>query len=81
MRSKALRPDLLKYLRKHRLENKFQRQLGTLVKDFHHPSLHVEILAPRFRKVYSFRIDRKYRAIFVVRNSEVLIIDINDHYQ
>lgn len=81
MRSKNLRSDLLKYLKRHQLENKFQRQLGILVKDFHHPSLHTEILEPKLRKVYSFRIDRKYRAIFIVRHFEVEIIDINNHYQ
>lgn len=81
MRSKNLRSDFLKYLKRHQLEKKFQRQLGILVKEFHHPSLYTEILEPKSRKVYSFRIDKKYRAIFVIINSEVEIIDINDHYQ
>lgn len=81
MRSKNLRSDLLQYLKRHQLEDKFHRQLGILVKDFHHPSLHTEILNPKSRKVYSFRIDRKYRAIFLIVDSEVEIIDINDHYQ
>lgn len=81
MKNKALHTALLKYLKSHGLENKFNRQLSVLLKDFRHPSLHTEILEPRSRKVYSFRIDRKYRAVFVLRNSEDLIIDINDHYQ
>jgi len=81
MQSKDLHPNLVKYLSKHRLENKFYRQLNILLKDFRHPSLHTEILEPKFRKVYSFRIDRKYRVIFVIRNAEVAIIDINGHYQ
>lgn len=81
MQSKDLSLDLLKYLKRHHLENKFQRQLNILLKDFRHPSLHTEILEPRSRKIYSFRVDRKYRAVFVIRNSEIVIIDINDHYR
>jgi plasmid maintenance system killer protein len=80
MKSKDLHSDLTKYLKKHSLENKFKKQLAILLKDFRHPSLHTEILEPRFRKIYSFRIDQKYRAIFIIRNGEILIIDINDHY-
>lgn len=81
MKAKSLNLELLKYLRKHGLEKKFNRQLLILQDNFRHPSLHTEILEPRSRKVYSFRIDIKYRAIFVVRKGEVEIIDINDHYQ
>lgn len=81
MQSKNLRSDLVKYLKTHRLENKFFKQLNILIKDFYHPSLHTEMLHPKSRKVYSFRIDRKYRGIFIIVNSEIEIIDINDHYQ
>ena len=81
MRIKDLHPDLLNYLKRHNLENRFKKQLNLLLADFRHPSLHTEVLEPKFRKIYSFRIDQKYRAIFIIRNGDVLIIDINDHYQ
>ncbi|MBI2590988.1 MAG: type II toxin-antitoxin system RelE/ParE family toxin [Candidatus Blackburnbacteria bacterium] len=81
MRTKDLRLDLVKYLKKRRLENKFQKQFDLLLQDFRHPSLHTEILEPKYRKIYSFRIDQKYRAIFIVKEGKILIIDINDHYQ
>lgn len=80
MQSKELHPELLKYLKKHNLETKFQKQLKLLLLDFRHPSLNTEILEPRSKKIYSFRVDKKYRAIFVVQNSKIVIIDINDHY-
>ena len=81
MKAKPLNLELLKYLRKHGLEKRFNRQLSILQDNFRHPSLHTEILEPRSRKVYSFRIDIRYRVIFVVRKGEIEIIDINDHYQ
>ena len=81
MKSRDLHEKLVKYLKNRKLENKFKRQLHALLQNFRHPSLHVEILEPKSRKLYSFRIDKKYRAIFIILNSEIVIIDINDHYQ
>ncbi|HAP66741.1 MAG TPA: hypothetical protein DCQ99_02770 [Nitrospinae bacterium] len=47
-----------------------------------HPSLRTELLEPRNMRIWSFRIDRKYRAIFIFREKDTVeIIDINDHYQ
>ncbi len=81
MRIKPLDTRLTRYLKKHNLESKFKRQINLFQNNPRHPSLHTEILEPRHRKLYSFRIDRKYRATFVIKNSEAKIIDINDHYQ
>lgn len=81
MTSRDLHPDIGQYLKKRNLEKKYKKQLELLLQNFRHPSLHTEILEPKARKIYSFRIDQKYRAIFVVRKGEVLIIDVNDHYE
>lgn len=82
MKIKILRADLLKYLKKHNLENKFNKQINIFLQNPKHPSLNTEILEPKSRKIYSFRIDRKYRVIFgLTKNEEVEIVDINDHYQ
>ena len=81
MEIKPLNPRLLKYIKIHDLEYKIKRQLSTFQKNPRHPSLNTKILEPKHRKIYSFRIDRKYRAIFVIRHSEAEIIDINDHYR
>lgn len=81
MKAKPLNPELLRYLRKHNLQKKFDRQLSVLQNNPRHPSLHTEILEPKSRRIYSFRVDLKYRAIFFVRNGEIEIVDINDHYQ
>ena len=82
MKAKPLNPELLKYLRKHNLMYKFNKQLSVFQNNPRHPSLHTEILSPKHLKIYSFRIDRKYRAIFILSSSNLAeIVDINDHYQ
>jgi len=37
MKSKDLNRDLLRYLKKHNLENKFKKQLNILLQDIRHP--------------------------------------------
>lgn len=82
MRVKLLRKDLQKYLVTRGLEKKFSKQLGLFKDNPKHPSLNTERLEPKNLKIYSFRIDRKYRAIFILVNpDESEIVDINDHYQ
>ncbi|HEY4694607.1 MAG TPA: hypothetical protein VIH52_01425 [Candidatus Nanoarchaeia archaeon] len=78
---KPLRADLVIYLKKHNLVKKFNKQITVFVSNPRHPSLHTEVLEPKSLKIYSFRIDRKYRTIFIFRNNQVEIIDVNDHYQ
>jgi len=77
-----LRDDLRKVLHKYNLENKFLKQKRLFESDSYYPSLHTEKLQPVHLNIYSFRIDKKYRAIFIVtEKKEVEIIDINMHYQ
>ena len=81
MKVKPLNSKLLKYLKYHNLISKYIRQILVFQNNPLHPSLHTEILLPRHSKIYSYRIDRIYIVIFIIRNSEVEIIDINDHYE
>ncbi len=82
MQVKPLRSDLQRYIKIHNLSKKFDRQLEQFEENPRHPSLHTEILIPKHLKIYSFRIDRKYRAIFILTNSNLAeITDINDHYR
>ena len=79
---KGLRPDLTRYLQKHNITKQYLKQAKIFEDNPRHPSLSTEILEPRHLKIYSFRIDRKYRAIFIMTShNEVEIIDINLHYQ
>lgn len=82
MRVKPLRRDLAEYLNRRGLTKKYQKQLKLFSDNFRHPSLHTEILEPRSLKIYSFRIDKKYRVIFIlIKPNLVEIVDINDHYE
>lgn len=78
---KPLNDRLKAYLVKHQLEKKFIKQIKLFQDNPRHPSLHTELLEPKSEDVYSFRIDRKYRVLFIVVNSEAEIVDISDHYQ
>lgn len=82
MKVKPLRSDLQRYLNQHNLNKKFNKQVNFFIDNPSHPSLQTERLEPKSLKIYSFRIDRKYRAIFILTSpDEIEIVDINDHYQ
>lgn len=77
-----LHPDITKYLKKHQLEKKFAKQQAFLQQNPFYPSLHSELLEPRHLRLWSFRVDKRYRAIFIFRKPDTIeIIDVNDHYQ
>ena len=74
--------DTSDYLKKHNLEKKFSKQLNLFLMNISYPSLEVELLEPRHLKFWSFRVDKKYRAIFIFReNEEIEILDVNNHYR
>jgi Txe/YoeB family toxin of Txe-Axe toxin-antitoxin module len=50
-------------------------------RDEHHPSLNVEVLEPKHLKIYSFRLDKKYRVIFIVVDGKAEVITVSNHYQ
>jgi Txe/YoeB family toxin of Txe-Axe toxin-antitoxin module len=76
MKIKPVKDEVVKYIRKHQLEKKFQKAIELFERDTNHPSLNVELLEPKYLKVYSFRIDKKYRAAFVVIGNEIEIITV-----
>lgn len=81
MKVKPLRRDLFGYLSKRGLVRKFNKQLNLFSNNPRHPSLHTEILEPKVLKIYSFRLNQRYRVIFILIGSdEAEVIDINDHY-
>ena len=82
MRALPLHKRLIKYLSKHDLREVFAKQMDLFERNPSHPSLHTEILEPRHLRIYSLRVTRKYRAIFIYTGKQQIeIIDINDHYQ
>ncbi|MBI4065384.1 hypothetical protein HY409_03375 [Candidatus Gottesmanbacteria bacterium] len=68
---------------KYGVEKKLLKQCLYLSQNPQHPSLNVELLEPKQHGVYSFRIDRKYRALFFFRKdvSAIEIIAVTLHYR
>ncbi|KKT90636.1 MAG: hypothetical protein UW91_C0052G0007 [Parcubacteria group bacterium GW2011_GWF2_45_11] len=77
-----LNPRLVEFLKKRKLKEKFDKQKLLFEQNISHPSLETELLEPKQFRFWSFRIDQKYRAIFIfMQKDTVEIIDINNHYQ
>jgi len=83
MKILPLHPELQNYLKKRNLEGKFEKQKRFFEQNPFHSGLNTELLEPKKMRFWSFRIDQKYRAIFIFLKSDttIEIIDINDHYQ
>ncbi|MBI3583499.1 MAG: type II toxin-antitoxin system YoeB family toxin [Nitrospinae bacterium] len=82
MKILPLNSEISDYLKKKNLDKKFEKQISFFEKNPFHPSLKTELLKPRNMRIWSFRIDRKYRAIFIFREKNTVeIIEVNDHYQ
>jgi len=60
-----LREDIKEYIQKHGLSKKWEKAKRLFENNPSHPSLNTELLEPKHRLVYSFRIDRKHRALFI----------------
>jgi plasmid maintenance system killer protein len=81
MNLKPLRPDLTAYLKKYQLVKKFTKAKALFEQGNAHPSLNVEVLEPKHLKIYSFRLDLKYRALFIVVDGEAEVFAITNHYK
>jgi Txe/YoeB family toxin of Txe-Axe toxin-antitoxin module len=82
MEIKEIRDDLEKYLKKHNLNKKYVKAKNLFEEDPFYPSLNTELLEPKDRLIYSFRLDRKYRAIFIyLDNDTIEIITFTNHYK
>ncbi len=80
MNIKPLKASITTYLTKHQLERKFEKAQKLFEHDLHHPSLNVELLEPKHLQVYSFRLDKKYRVIFIIVSGEAEILTVTNHY-
>lgn len=75
--------DISKYLSSRGLEKKFEKQISFLINNPRHPSLNLELLEPKDKGIYSFRINIKYRVLFFYRVDldAIEILAVTDHYQ
>lgn len=81
MQVKPLNKHLQKYVSRKNLVKKIEKQIKFLTNNPSHPLLNLELLEPKSAGRYSFRISKKYRAIFIfTKPDEIEIVDINPHY-
>jgi len=74
--------DIINYLTKRGLTKKFEKQTKLFQINPFYPSLETELLEPKHLRFWSFRVDKKYRAVFIFREKNVVeIIDVNNHYR
>jgi hypothetical protein len=77
-----LRDDIKKYLETHNLLRKWEKAKGLFEKNPEHPSLNTGLMEPRHRLIYSFRIDKKYRALFIcISEQDIEVIAVTNHYK
>ena len=77
-----LREDILGYLRNHGLIKKWQKVKVLFENDPSHPSLNTELLEPKHRLIDSFRIDRKYRTVFIcLPEGKIEVVNVTKHYR
>lgn len=77
-----LREDLKQYIQKHGLSKKWEKAKKLFEGDPSHPSLNTELLEPKHHLIYSFRIDKKYRALFIcLPDGNIEIIAVTKHYR
>ncbi|MBI3459301.1 type II toxin-antitoxin system YoeB family toxin [Candidatus Azambacteria bacterium] len=81
MKLKVLRNDLIEYLVFHGLEKKWKKASRLFEENIKHPSLETELLEPHWRGIYSFRIDKKYRSLFFIKDGIVEVFKITNHYK
>jgi len=77
-----LREDIKRYIQNHGLSRKWEKAKSLFEGDPSHPSLNTELLEPKHRLIYSFRIDKKYRALFIcLPDGRIEIIAVTKHYR
>jgi len=81
MEIKIATPKVTRYIILHRLESKWKKSKILFEKNPRYPSLHTELLEPKDEMIFSFRLDKKYRALFMVKNSVAFVFRVTNHYR
>lgn len=78
---KPLKSHLVRYFTKRFLNEKWEKVKKLLESDLSHPSLHFKKIIFRHTVFYSFRLDKKYRGICILKNNIIEIILFTSHYK
>lgn len=77
-----LTPKLIAKVNKYHLQKKCAKAILLLATNPKHPGLNTELLEPKSMGYYSFRLDRKYRGLFIYHeeNATIQVVTITAHY-
>ena len=78
---KPLRKDLEEIIDQRGLRRKWDKAKELFENNIRHPSLHTELLEPRWRGIYSFRLDKQYRVLFFIQENQAEVFSITRHYK
>ena len=81
MEIKIATPKVERYIVLHNLQSKWKKCKILFIQNPKHPSLHTELLEPKDEMIFSFRLDKKYRALFMIKNSVAFVFRITNHYR
>lgn len=81
MEIRPLRKDIKQFIRNHKLAKKWAKAKQFFEGDIRYPSLRAELLEPHWRGIYSFRLDKTYRALFFISESKAEVFQITKHYR
>ena len=77
-----LRDDIKEYIQRHGISKKWEKAKRLFENNPSHPSLNTELLEPKHRLIYSFRIDKKYRVLFIcLPEDKVEVLAVTKHYR
>lgn len=75
-------PRIVKKANKLGVKRKLDKAVELFKKNWRHPGLKTELLEPKKMAIWSFRVDKKVRAIFIWREDRqaIEILNITVHY-
>ena len=70
--------DVLCYLESRRLVHQYQKAKKYLLLG-HYKQVDFKLRKPKAKRVYSFRINKKFRALCVYKSENLIVFDIDNH--
>lgn len=70
--------DVVKYLKSRTLIKQYKKVKKYLISG-NYVQVNLKIRQPKSEKIYYFRINKKYRALALIKNQHLIVFDIDDH--
>lgn len=78
-----INPKIWKKAKQLGVEKKLKKSIKLLSENWHHPGLNVELLEPKKMEIWSFRVNKKTRALFIWREDRkrIEVLNLTVHYR